>query len=336
MTWRQLLPRDVPAWQAVQHSAAVFGRDDLVAVVVYGKHHRRFLHVLTTAAIEQAPVGGVVPAALTDAHGAIFASFWAHIGADGCTLWVERRAAEPLIARLASHRVSERVAFAIDEDRALVELHGPAAERVADAAADSASLAWQIWPQLPPPALAPTWPWGPPPPVVRATLARSALEGAVPALLGAGAAMGCLAVGEALRIAAGEGRIATEVHEACTPWELGLATSVSLSKGCYLGQEALAMQAWRGQMRRQLCWIAPDDGPPPPQGATLRAGGRKAGVVGSGVIDPAGVALGLAVLARRVCEPDTTVDWHPDADAATPAGGRVRVVGVCRPAPEGP
>ena len=65
---------------------------------------------------------------------------------------------------------------------------------------------------------------------------------------------------EAERWRLGQGRPAApgEINEDCNPFELGLAARVSLSKGCYVGQETLAKLATYDGVKQQLRrWHAP-------------------------------------------------------------------------------
>ena len=65
-----------------------------------------------------------------------------------------------------------------------------------------------------------------------------------------------------------------ELNDDTNPFELGLAARVSLSKGCYVGQETLARLATYDGVRRQLRrWhAAATPGLPPPQpGTPLRS-----------------------------------------------------------------
>jgi folate-binding protein YgfZ len=57
---------------------------------------------------------------------------------------------------------------------------------------------------------------------------------------------------EALGILAGYGRHGAEWTEEYNPWEAGLGELVSLTKGCYIGQEVIARLDTYGKVQRQL------------------------------------------------------------------------------------
>ncbi|MDP6852308.1 MAG: tRNA-modifying protein YgfZ, partial [Prochlorococcaceae cyanobacterium ETNP1_MAG_8] len=101
-----------------------------------------------------------------------------------------------------------------------------------------------------------------------------------------------------------------EINGDTNPFELGLAAWVSLSKGCYLGQETLAKLANSGGIKQQLrCWQT--DSPlavgqklitrQPKEGASNRAG-----VITSAMQDPESTgSLGLALVRHQsLAEPE--------------------------------
>ena len=112
---------------------------------------------------------------------------------------------------------------------------------------------------------------------------------------------------ERLRIARGEPAAPAEINGEVNPFELGLAARVSLSKGCYLGQETLARLATYDGVKQQLRrWHLPAGaGPAPEPGETLVAetepGGAdslRAGQVTSVLALPEGGWIGLALVRR--------------------------------------
>jgi tRNA-modifying protein YgfZ len=337
MTYRMLTARDQAAFDAARSGAVIFGRDDRVAIVARGKHRVRFLHALMTAAFEGRAELDVFDATLTDAQGRLIADARCLVGADDITLFVARRRAANLIERLMSHRVAERVSLDIDEDIALVELIGPAAMAVlATTVAAPLTLA--------PGRATPLDIAGNP---VRATpiragggegspggdaldgvavvMARAGLGAVVPLWLAAGAQIGCHAAVDALEVVAGTADLDVDLPEGTTPWEAGMAASVALDKGCYLGQEALAMQVWRGQLRRHLCWVQPIGDALPETGALLRdAAGKRAGWAGRGVVFADGSRLGLATVSRKFALADMALQTEGGA-------AQLRVIGTTRP-----
>ena len=93
--------------------------------------------------------------------------------------------------------------------------------------------------------------------------------------------------------------------------ELALPETISMTKGCYVGQEVVARTAHRGRLRRQrLGFRFPWGGEPIPKGTELRSGGLEVGHVtstawepgtgeglGMGYVAPESLGLGLDILA---------------------------------------
>ena len=89
-----------------------------------------------------------------------------------------------------------------------------------------------------------------------------------------------------------------ELNGDTNPFELGLSPWVSLSKGCYLGQETMAKLASSGGVKQQLrCWSSDTA---LVSGDTLISGELRAGVVTSALeIEPRESWLGLALVRRQ-------------------------------------
>lgn len=115
---------------------------------------------------------------------------------------------------------------------------------------------------------------------------------------------------DVLRIEAGLPAQGAEIGEDFTPLEVGLADSVSLSKGCYTGQEVLARQVNYDKVTRQLVGLRLDDEVPP--GSDIRAEGRPAGVVTSVALSPAYGWIALAVVKRPHHEAGSKVNVQVD------------------------
>jgi folate-binding protein YgfZ len=114
---------------------------------------------------------------------------------------------------------------------------------------------------------------------------------------------------ERLRIARGEPAAPAELNEDGNPFELGLAARVSLSKGCYLGQETLARLATYDGVKQQLRrWHLPAQaGPAPAPGEALgmvegvesgQGEATRAGQVSTVLALPEGGWIGLALVRR--------------------------------------
>ncbi len=320
---RYLSERDQLILQHSQTHASIFGRDDLLPVVARGPDRVKFLQAMLTQDIQAIGEGGVATACLCDAQGAMVAVAEVLVRPDAVMLWTQRQSAQQLQERLDKFVIMDDVELSLEEDWALVELLGPEAPQVAAAA----QLPWPqagLIAQLPggSPALAgaeallwstssggaPGSPLGPAMPSLLVMVARDRQGEVAEALLQAGAQLGSHAVREVLRVAAGQVVLVKDVTDGSLPIEVGLKGAVSFRKGCYVGQEAIAMMTYRGQIRRHLCWVrgelpqrqaGQEDGAPQP-GWTLRSPeGKRAGRLGTCVTVGGTEWYGLAVVARR-------------------------------------
>ena len=104
-----------------------------------------------------------------------------------------------------------------------------------------------------------------------------------------------------------------ELNGDTNPYELGLTSWVSLSKGCYLGQETMAKLASRDGVKQQLrFWSSPD---PVSVGDRLSRGEDRAGSITSAVNDGMHGWIGLALVRRSML--DQTSLSGPDGQTLT-------------------
>ncbi len=332
MDWKQLNDRDAAAVDACEGGAVLFGRDDQLAVVAKGKHRQRFLHAVTTQRLlEQAP-NQLLWNTLCTSKGALKGAWQQLLFDKHDVLWTDRAAAPGLIDALLSYRVAERVKLSVDEELTQIEIIGSQAlsvcqkvlgqaldplvsdepealERVITVSHDDLQVTcWRLSLSTLDGHLS----------GLSLQLPRSALATIAGQFLTAGATAGCFAAREVLRIRSGQTRLSLDLVEGSTPLEMGIAQGVHLSKGCYLGHEALAMQSWRGQLRRHLCWLAPLNDAPLQSGEVMRAGARRAGWLGGGYVMPNGQRLGLGLVQRKY--------YEPDAEFQLQNGAQLRVI----------
>jgi folate-binding protein YgfZ len=105
------------------------------------------------------------------------------------------------------------------------------------------------------------------------------------------------------RIARGWPRHGHEIRADFHPYEVGLASDVHLSKGCYTGQEVLLRLMTYQSVRRTLARLRGSGAVPAPP-ADVRAADREAGVLTSAAAVPGGW-IGLAVLTKEALERGT-------------------------------
>ena len=150
-------------------------------------------------------------------------------------------------------------------------------------------------------------------------VAKGAEQSVASELLSAGESQGIVAasaeVMDILRIEAGVPRLGRELSEDVLPDEAHLARAISLTKGCYTGQEILARLQSRGQVNHLLVGLEfPDAGAPPELGAEIWADptdgggrGRPIGAVTSVCQSPKAGRIALAFVRRAQAEPGTSV-----------------------------
>jgi folate-binding protein YgfZ len=106
-----------------------------------------------------------------------------------------------------------------------------------------------------------------------------------------------------LRCRQGIPAVPGELNADHNPFELGLDNRVSLSKGCYLGQETLAkLQSRDGVRQRLRRWWCPPGQPVPPAGHGLTGpAGRPLGRITT-VVPWRGGAVGLSMVRREALD----------------------------------
>jgi folate-binding protein YgfZ len=109
---------------------------------------------------------------------------------------------------------------------------------------------------------------------------------------------------ELLRIEAGYGRFGVDFDNRTLPQEAGLARTLSVEKGCYVGQETVARLHYRGKPNRHLRGLRLSA--PASQGEELLLGERTVGRVGSTALSLKLGPIALA-LVRREAEPGSIV-----------------------------
>ena len=120
-------------------------------------------------------------------------------------------------------------------------------------------------------------------------------------------------VADVLRIEAGTPAFGIDMTNDTIPLEAGIeGRAISLTKGCYVGQEVIIRVLHRGQGRvaRRLVGLTfPADGQPPARGERLHAGERQIGTVTSSARSPAvGRPIALGYVHRDFSEPGTVVE----------------------------
>jgi folate-binding protein YgfZ len=142
------------------------------------------------------------------------------------------------------------------------------------------------------------------------------------ALRGAGAVDVDAVVADVLRVEAGVPKFHQDMNEDTIPLEAGLESrAISLTKGCYVGQEVIIRVLHRGHGRvaRRLVGLVLEGGAVPPPGTAVHAEGREVGRVTSGVASLAlGRPIALAYVHRDFVAPGTAVAVEGTPAVVTP------------------
>ncbi|HET8945667.1 MAG TPA: hypothetical protein VFQ07_01685 [Candidatus Polarisedimenticolia bacterium] len=322
-------------YRAAHDDAVLIEPWAVAALRVTGGDATDLLHRLSTNDLKAIPEGGGAPTVFTTAKGRIVALVTVHRLPGALHLLVEADRAEALREWIDRYTFREDVKV---EDRRATHttlgLCGPRAGAIVAAAFPRAA-------GLPRHGAAEVEVDGAPALLVRTfplagdawllNLPRAAGEAARARLTAAGEG-GLLPASpetvEALRLEAGLPAAGRELTEEHNPWEARLDEAISLSKGCYVGQEVIARLNTYRKVARLLVRLESESegsaaGPIPfPPGAEVKAAGETIGAVTSSAVVPQGFnrVLALAYVRDEDAVPGKKVV------VATPAGPREAVV----------
>ncbi len=116
-----------------------------------------------------------------------------------------------------------------------------------------------------------------------------------------------------------------DMDDRSLPMELGLSSAISLSKGCYRGQEIVARIHYRGHLDRRLAAVVLQQDELPAAGAEIYSRGQRIGTVTSSILSPRlNRPLALCILKSEFLAPGTPVEVcqgdvsHPGEVVALP------------------
>ncbi len=114
---------------------------------------------------------------------------------------------------------------------------------------------------------------------------------------------------ETLRIEAGRPVWGIDVDENNMMLESGLADAVSFTKGCYTGQEAVAMATYRGHVSKKISGLVIEGDRVPARGDKILKDGKETGHITSAIKSPSlGKVIALALLKYGFFDPGTTLE----------------------------
>jgi folate-binding protein YgfZ len=297
--------------RAVREGAGLFRLPERGVLAVGGDDRVRWLDGMISADVKALAKGGGAPGLLLTRQGRIVADL--HVLAHVDQLWLELASAALSGARerLLGYVIADDVHLT-DRSAELGRLavEGPrAAERLAGAGADVSGLAPHAWREVELGGAR----------VIAAAYAFTggpgfqlfAPAGSADAVAERLRAAGCTPASddalECLRIAAGVPRFGRELDESVLPAEARLEDAVSISKGCYTGQEVVTRMRSRGRVGHLLVGLRFEGDAPPPRGAEIEGPSGRIGQVTSSVLSPEDGAIGLGYVRAEDARADAQV-----------------------------
>lgn len=304
---------------AVRRGVGLFRLRDRALLAVRGADRVRWLDGMLSNDVAQlapGPIRSGCYALLLSPQGRILADF--HVLQRGEELWLEtaRTGFASIRARLERHVIADDVTLVDRSDElARLALEGAAAETLlaqllgrAPGLAPECGAEFDLGGQR---VFAAAFGWSGAPAfqLFVAAQAEAALLARLRERAGPlGLLEGDAEVLEILRIEAGVPALHRELDEQVLPPETGLmARAVSLTKGCYTGQEIVARLVSRGAESHRLVGLRFAADPPAPD-AEIRAGGQRIGEVTSSCRSAQAGAIGLGFVRRPWDAPGTQVE----------------------------
>lgn len=300
--------------RALASGAAVVDRSHRETIKITGDDRLRWLNDLSTQKLDALAQFTAAQTLILSPHGHV--EHHLSLTDDGAATWihVEQGEAAPLLSFLDSMRFMLRVEPAdVSAEYALLTL-GPGSRPGAEdlALKPAATFGYDFGTDL--------------------IIERHQLARAAAGLGSAGYRLAGIWAHEALRIAAGRARLATEADHRAIPHELGwIETAVNLDKGCYRGQETVARVHNLGHPPRRLVLLHLDGSADalPEHGAQVLAGDGPVGFVGSAArhYELGPVALALIKRTVPIEAPLTTAGISAAQQVIVPpdAGGNVKI-----------
>jgi folate-binding protein YgfZ len=318
------------SYQLARTAAAIVDRRERGWVVVSGADRRSYLHGLLTNDIAALQAGQGCYAAYLTPQGRMIADVWVYELGDVLLVSMIRDVKPTVLARLDQFIFTEDVQLGdVSDTFAATAVVGPRAAHAIAAAADVSVDQLTVLPEHGNIRIAFE---GQPAIVLNTTdTGESGFDVLVAAdqaarlrerLHAAGAVDVDEAAAEALRLEAAIPLFHRDMDEETIPLEAGIESrAISMTKGCYVGQEVIVRVLHRGHGRvaRRLVGLTLNGTTAPPAGAPVLAEGREIGSVTSSAMSPAlGKPIALAYLHRDFVTAGTTVRVN-DTDAVVTA-----------------
>jgi folate-binding protein YgfZ len=290
-------------YRALRDGAGLLEREDRGRIVLRGEDRKTYLHGLLSNDILALEPGTGCYAALLTAQGRMISDMHVVELGGSVLLDLERPVTGTVVEHLEKFVITEDVEIEdVTAKYAQLGLYGPRTPEILAAATHAD------------PAVAPLYilPGGDiGVPGVDLIVPREAAGSLTAALVSAGAVAVSPETADVTRIEAGVPKFLVDMDTSTIPLEAGIEDrAVSMTKGCYVGQEVIIRVLHRGggRVARKLVGLLTD--PPDVQsGDRLLAGDREVGRITSAVDSPRmGRRIALAYVHRDFLEPGTALE----------------------------
>ena len=308
------------AYTAARHEAALIDRSDRGRIVVSGKDRASYLQGLFTNDIAALKTGQGCYAAYLTPQGRMLADLLVYELGDVILVTMSGDVKDAVLAKLDQFIFTEDVQLGdVTGTFAQMAVIGPRAATAVAAAIEDVSV--DVLSALGEHGNVRARVGGQPAIVARVTdpgepgfdvfLDRSQADAFRSTLGRAGVSALDPVTADAVRIEAGVPLFHRDMDEDTIPLEAGIESrAISLTKGCYVGQEVIIRVLHRGHGRvaRRLVGLILDGDQAPPSGTVVRAGDREIGHVTSSTRSPSlGRPIALGYVQRDFVEPGTAV-----------------------------
>jgi len=308
------------AYQAARHGTGLIDRSDRGRIVVSGQDRAEYLQGLLSNDIVALKPGGGCYATYLTPQGRMIADLFVYELGDLILLTMSGEVTSTVLGKLDQFIFSEDVKLGdVTGTFAQCGVIGPGAAKVVAAVVTGVPAA--VLSALDEHGNVRAFFAGRPAIVARVTdtgesgfdlfVERAQADALETGLLHAGAVPIDAATADTVRIESGVPIFHRDMDEETIPLEAGIeGRAISLTKGCYVGQEVIIRVLHRGHGRvaRKLVGLAIDGGSAPAAGATVRSGNREIGHVTSATISPAlDCPIALAYVQRDFVQPGTAV-----------------------------
>lgn len=293
-------------------SAAVVDRSDRCKVRVTGEDRLTFLDGLVTNDVKALGPGRVLHAAVLTDKARVVGDLWMYGFRDHYILDIARDLTDKVLDYFERHLISDDVELTRVDGMSHVTLVGPRAawlmppvlrRRTVPRAGRYLAVEDNRYAEI---ILARTDPLRIPGFDVFAL--RGSLRNAWRGFLAHGAVPAGRAAWEILRIEAGVPRVGVDADEDVLALEARLDDAISLTKGCYVGQEVVARGTHIGHVRKHLTGLVVQSDVEPLKGDPILAGESKVGYVTSAAWSPRiGFPIALGYLRDEYAKPGTTL-----------------------------